>query len=142
MLRRAIAPVICVLFIGLIALRIWRYATFEERRSDMPPQVVDAAERELFLTAQGRYSLADIAANGRLLPSERFRGFRANHDLRPQLGDRLCPITRTKANRECTWIVSGQTYEFCCPPCIAEFVRQAQEQPEQMLPPEAFVKRQ
>lgn len=140
MFPRAIAVVICALFVGLVALRIWRYSTFEGREPDMPPQVVDAAERELFLTAQGKYSLADIAANGRLLPSERFRGFRANHELRPQPGDRLCPITRTKANRECTWIVGGQTYEFCCPPCIAEFVRQAKEEPDQVQSPKAIVK--
>ena len=86
-----------------------------------------------------KYSLADIAANGSLVPSEKYRGFRAAHDFQPQPGDRLCPITRTKAHPECTWIVGGQTYEFCCPPCIAEFVRQAKEQPERIMSAEEYV---
>lgn len=130
-----------LLFLGLLAHRIWRYASFEPQSLQMPPQVVSAEEQTLFRSSGGSYSPADIAANGDLLPSEKFSGFRAKHDNRPQTGDQLCPITRTKAHRECTWIVGGQTYEFCCPPCIAEFVRQAKENPESILPPQAYVKK-
>ena len=139
MLRRLIPAMIYVCFVGLIGQRVWRYATFEQQSFEMPPQVADAEERNLYLSPAGAYSLADIAANGSLLPSEKFRGFRTRHDFQPQPGDQLCPITRTKAHRDCTWIVGSQTYEFCCPPCIAEFVRQAKEQPEKIRPPEAYI---
>ncbi|MEJ7590956.1 MAG: hypothetical protein WKF77_05360 [Planctomycetaceae bacterium] len=139
MSHRLIPGAIGLLFLGLLAHRIWRYASFEQQSLQMPPQVVDAEEQNLFRSPAGRYSLADIAANGNLFPSEKFSGFRARHDYRPQSGDQLCPITRTKAHRDCTWIVGGQTYKFCCPPCIAEFVRQAKTQPENILPPHAYV---
>lgn len=139
MLRRLLLITIGVLFAGLVAQRIWRYATFEQRSVSMPLQVADAEERELYSSPAGLYTLADIEANGKLLPSEKFRGFRAQHDFQPQSGDRLCPITRTKAHRDCTWIVGGQRYEFCCPPCVAEFVRQAKELPELIRSPETYV---
>ena len=139
MLRRLIFATICLLFLGLVAQRVWRYTTFEQQGLEMPRQIANADERNLYLSPAGAYSLADIAANGRRLPSEKFGDFRAQHDFRPRPGDRLCPITRTKAHRECAWIVGGQTYEFCCPPCIAEFVLQAKEQPEHIRPPEAYV---
>jgi hypothetical protein len=108
---------------------------------DMPAKVVDDEERELYLTPGGIYTAADIAANGNVTASEKFRGFRAKHDHNPQPGDRLCPITRTKANPDCAWIIAGQTYEFCCPPCIDEFVRLAKESPDAIAPPEAYVQR-
>ena len=139
MVRQLILSAICMLFVGLVAERIWRYATFKQRNLRMPPQVAASEERSLYLSPAGGYSLADIEANGNVLPSEKFRDFRPQHDFRPQPGDHLCPITRTKAHRECTWIVGGQAYEFCCPPCIAEFIRQAKEQPEHIRPPEAYV---
>jgi hypothetical protein len=139
MLRRLLLVAIFVLFCGLVAQRIWRYATFEQRNVQMPLQVADAEERELYSSPAGAYTLSDIESNGNLLPSEKFRNFRAQHDFRPRPGDRLCPVTRTKAHRECTWIVGGQTYEFCCPPCISEFVRDAKAQPDHILPPEAYV---
>ena len=139
MIRGMVPVAIGLLFLGLVAQRIGRYATFEQRDIQMPLPVADADERNLFLLPAGKYTGADIAANGDLLPSEKFRGFRPQHDLQPQPGDRLCPITRTKANRECSWIVDGQKYEFCCPPCIAEFVLQAKQQPERILPREAYV---
>lgn len=141
MSHRLIPVAICLLFFGLVAHRIWRYASFEQQTLQMPPQVIDAEEQTLFLSPAGNYSLTDIASNGSLLPAQKYSGFRAQHDYRPQSGDHLCPITRTKAHSECTWIVGGQTYEFCCPPCIAEFVRQAKEQPESILPPQAYVRK-
>jgi len=146
MTSRWISAAIVLLFVALVGQRIYRYATFDSATFGtvrpelaMPRPVVDAEERELYLTAGGAYTQADIAANGPTLPSQKYRGFRENHDLQPRPGDRLCPITRTKASAECTWIVAGRTYEFCCPPCIAEFVRAAKEQPERLQPPEAFV---
>jgi hypothetical protein len=106
----------------------------------MPAQVGEGEERALHLVAGGRYTTADIEANGRTVPSLKYRGFQARHDIAPQPGDRLCPVTHTKANPACTWTVGGRVYQFCCPPCIDEFVRQAKEQPDRLVPPEAYVK--
>lgn len=139
MLRRISIAVVLLLFAALLAQRIGRYAAFSPERTAMPAVVGGHEERRLFQSPQGKYTLADIAANGALLPSEKYRGFRAQHDFEPQPGDRLCPITRTKGNPECTWIVDGQTYEFCCPPCIAEFVGIARQHPEQILLPEEYI---
>ncbi len=138
-MRQFVIAGILVLFAALVTQRVWRYATFDANRREMPPALADDEERALFLSPQGKYTLADIAANGNVLPSEKFRGFRAQHDLQPLPGDQLCPITRTKANKDCQWIVAGETYEFCCPPCIAEFVRQAKEQPELVYPVDSYV---
>ena len=57
----------------------------------------------------------------------------------PKPGDKICPITDTKANPKCTWIVGGKTYQFCCPPCIDEFVRLAKENPDKVKDPEEYV---
>lgn len=140
MSQRLISITIGFLFIGLITHRIWRYASFDQQSISMPSEVVDAEEQTLFRSPGGIYSRADIAANGDLLPSDRYSRFRARHDFRPRAGEKICPITRTKAHTECTWIVGDRTYEFCCPPCIVEFVRQAKEQPENILPPENYVR--
>lgn len=102
---------------------------------------IERAERELYQTPGGVYTAADIAANGPDLPSRRFAGISARHDMHPKPGDRLCPITGTLANREFPWVVAGETYTFCCPPCIEEFVRMAKEKPDAIKPPESYVKR-
>jgi hypothetical protein len=104
-----------------------------------PPAVDDAEERELFLTAGGKYTEADIAANGFQTASQKFKGFKAAHDLRPKAGDKICPITLTKANPECTWVVAGKEYQFCCPPCVTEFVMLAKEDGD-IKDPEDYVK--
>lgn len=49
----------------------------------------------------------------------------------PQRGDKVCRISDTKANPRFTWVLGGQRYEFCCPPCIDEFLTLAKEHPEQ-----------
>jgi hypothetical protein len=104
----------------------------------MPPKVTDAAERELYLKPAGAYLAADIVANGSQTASEKYRGFRAKHDMNPQSGDLVCPVTRTKANPQCTWVVSGKEYQFCCPPCIDEFVQRAKQKPESIEQPESY----
>lgn len=108
---------------------------------EMPSKVTAEAERELYLTPNGRYTSTDIEANGGRTASQQYQGFQARHDLHPQPGDKLCPITRTKASPDCSWIVDGHRYEFCCPPCIDEFVRLAKEQPDQLQKPTEFVAR-
>ncbi len=104
----------------------------------MPDKVTDESERALYFEPGGKYSTGDINANGSQLPSEKFAGFRAQHDFSPKPGDRICPITRTKANPECAWVIDGRRYEFCCPPCIDEFVTIAKERPDDLLAPDAY----
>jgi hypothetical protein len=108
----------------------------------MPAKVTNDEERRLYLTPGGLYTEADVEANGRQTASQKFHGFTARHDLHPQAGERLCPITLTKANPGCTWIVAGKRDDFCCPPCVDEFVRLAKENPEQIKPPESYVQGQ
>ena len=112
-----------------------------EHAAEMPAKVIDDEERRLYLTPGGDYTAADIAANGRRTASDRFKGFRAKHDQHPKAGDRLCPVTNTKAHPDCSWVVGGKTYTFCCPPCVDEFVRQAKEKPGTIRPPEEYVQK-
>ena len=130
-------------FVGLVAYRVWRSADLPQVRSEasMPALLGEVEERELHLAPAGKYTRADIRANGGTVPSQKYRGFRARHDYNPRPGDRLCPVTRTKASPDCTWTVGGRVYQFCCPPCIDEFVRLAKERPENVQPPDAYVQR-
>ncbi len=109
--------------------------------TEMPAKVADEEETALYLTAGGKYTEADIEANGRMTASAKFKGFRAAHDLNPKVGEQICPVTLTKANPKCTWIIGGKTYEFCCPPCIDEFVILAKEEPAEVKEPEQYVKK-
>lgn len=97
-------------------------------------------EKKLFLTPGGCYTGQDIIDNGRMTSSQKFKGFFPSHDLKPKKGDRICPITLTKANPKCSWIINGKEYWFCCPPCVEEFVKLAKEKPEQVKSPERYVK--
>jgi len=107
----------------------------------MPAPLPGDEAATLFLTPGGLYTAADIEANGRRTPQQTFAKFRAKHDADPKVGDRLCPISETKANPACTWVVAGKTYEFCCPPCVEEFVRMAKETPDAIRDPDFYVKR-
>lgn len=107
----------------------------------MPTKVANEAETQLYLTAGGTYTQADIEANGNITASQKFAGFQAAHDLKPKVGDKLCPVTRTKASPNCVWIIGGESYEFCCPPCVDEFVALAKSSPEQVKPPDQYIKR-
>lgn len=106
----------------------------------MPAKVADDQERKLYLTPGGKYTQADIEANGNQVASAKFAGIKAQHDAKPQTGDALCPISMTKANSKFSWVIDGKTYEFCCPPCVDEFVAMAKENPEKLLPPESYRK--
>lgn len=107
----------------------------------MPDKVNDDEEQKLYLTAGGLYTEADIKANGNATASQKFAGFMSAHDMKPKPGDKICPVTMTKANPKCTWVVGGKTYEFCCPPCVDEFVKLAKENPNDVKEPDAYVKR-
>jgi hypothetical protein len=98
-------------------------------------------EQLLYLTPGGKYTEADIKANGNLTASQKFKGVMSSHNMKPKSGDKICPITRTKANPGFTWIVGGKTYEFCCPPCVDEFVKTAKERPEEIKEPGSYVKK-
>jgi hypothetical protein len=131
---------IALAFLALVGHRIWRSAAPRGELPVMPQRAGDDEEQQLHRTPGGAYTQADIEANGRTLPSQKYRGFQARHDVNPRPGDRLCPVTRTVASPRCTWKVGDREYQFCCPPCIDEFVRLAREFPDQILPPEAYVK--
>ena len=125
-----------------ISVGLWGYTRLWQAESGvtMPIKVADEAERELYLTPGGIYTATDIESNGNMTASERFVGFRAEHDFSPRPGDQLCPITRTKANEDCAWVIAGRRYTFCCPPCIDEFLEVAKNRPESVLPPQGYTK--
>ena len=106
----------------------------------MPTKVADAEERKLYLTAGGKYTETDIKANGTVTASRKFKGLKAEHDLKPKAGDKICPVTLTKANSKFSWVIGGKTYEFCCPPCVDEFVALAKEKPDEVKEPEEYRK--
>lgn len=113
--------------------------TSQPHEPEMPAKVVADEEQQLYLTAGGRYTEADIAANGRVTASQKYADFHSAHDFDPKPGDTLCPVTRTKAHPDCKWIIDGKTYLFCCPPCMDELVRLAKEEPEKLQAPDQFI---
>jgi len=129
-----------LLLISLIAIiGVWLWTRLEHDPA-MPSKIENAEEVSLYLEPGGIYTLDDIEANGRRTASDKFLGFRAVHDFSPMPGDRICPITRTKANPDCDWIIAGQRYEFCCPPCIDEFLSLAKRSPDQVLSASQYIK--
>lgn len=107
----------------------------------MPERLPPADEQALYLTPAGLYTTNDIAANGNVTAAQKFRGVTASHDMKPKVGDRICPITNTKANPKFTWVVDGKPYEFCCPPCVDEFVKLAKEEPSAIRAPGDYIRR-
>jgi hypothetical protein len=105
----------------------------------MPAKVANDEERTLYLTPGGLYTEADIKANGGMTASEKFKGQKPAHDAHPRKGDKICPISETKANPKFKWVVGGKTYEFCCPPCVDEFVKTAKEKPQEIKAPGDYV---
>jgi hypothetical protein len=107
----------------------------------MPDKLAENDEQSVYLVAEGRYTAADIIANGQVTASQKFKGMKSSHDMNPKTGDRICPITQTKANPNFTWIVDGKSYQFCCPPCIDEFVKKAKSSAEPIEDPASYVKK-
>jgi YHS domain-containing protein len=106
-----------------------------------PAKKADDQDTALYLKPGGAYTQSDIDANGRVTPRVKYKGFVATHDIKPKVGDRLCPVTLTKSNAKLTWVVAGKTYEFCCPPCLDEFVQMAKEKPGELKTPQDYVKK-
>jgi hypothetical protein len=128
--------------IGGERFRLGFASVSESHDEGMPAKVAAEEERKLYLVPGGKYTEADIKANGNVTASEKFKGLKAQHDLRPKPGEKICPVTLTKANPKFTWVVAGKAYEFCCPPCVDEFVKTAKESPDEIKEPEAYVKKQ
>lgn len=112
----------------------------EARHADaaMPAKRATDEERALFLTPGGRYTAADIKANGETVPTLKFAGIRPTHDARPKPGAKVCPIPETVSNPKFAWVVGGQRYEFCCVPCVEEFVATAKDTPDAIKGPDAY----
>lgn len=111
------------------------------QHEEMPPKRAADEEQQLYLTPGGLYTAEDIKANGSTTASVKFKGIVSNHDAKPSPGDKICPISMTKANPQFTWIVGGKAYEFCCPPCIDELVKVAKSSPEAIKDPSEYVKK-
>jgi len=107
----------------------------------MPAKVADEEEKKLYLTPGGLYTSADIKANGNMTASQKFQGIKPAHDAQPKPGDSVCPISETKANDKFVWVIGGKKYEFCCPPCVDEFLIRAKEKPDTIKPPEEYRKK-
>jgi YHS domain-containing protein len=142
MIGKRVEVTIPILRIGNERFRIgFKSAPEAHVAADMPAGVSSDEERKLYLTPGGNYTAADIEANGNVTPSQKFKGQMASHDMKPKPGDKICPITATKANAKFTWIIGGKSYEFCCPPCIDEFVMLAKDRPDQIKDPESYLKK-
>ncbi len=102
-----------------------RFRFAHEQHLAMPKGTTHDLAQTLYLISGGSYTEEDIEANGRTTAAEKYAGFIPKHDPSPVDGDWICPITKTKANPECSWIIAGDTYYFCCPPCIDEFLAKA-----------------
>ncbi len=113
----------------------------DDHDEPMPVKSDGDDERKLYLTAGGKYTEADIKANGYMTASQKFKGLKPAHDAEPKPGDKVCPISKTKASPKFTWVVGGKTYEFCCPPCVDEFVQKAKEKPNEVKDPADYVQR-
>lgn len=109
-------------------------------QEEMPASLAAGEVGTLYLTPAGKYTAADIAANGNLTAAQKFKGIMSSHDMKPKAGDRICPITSTKANPKFSWTIDGKAYQFCCPPCVDEFVRIAKFHPDDIQPPETYIK--
>lgn len=111
------------------------------QHDELVPAMAAATEvRDLYLTPGGIYTADDIIANGNMTAAEKFKGLVSSHDMKPKAGDKVCPITKTKANPKFRWIVGGKAYEFCCPPCVDEFVKTAKNSPNEIKEPADYVK--
>ena len=113
----------------------------DSHAADIMPDKVNAEEEVvLYLSPGGAYTEADIKANGGVTASQKFKGVMSSHDMNPKPGDKICPVTLTKANSKFTWIVGGKPYEFCCPPCVDEFLKTAKQNPTALKNPDEYVK--
>jgi YHS domain-containing protein len=138
---KAIEVTIPNLWIGGERFRIGFSTAVASHDTGMPGAVTGMEEQKLYFTPAGKYTQADIDANGKLSAAAKFKGFMSKHDMAPKPGDLICPVTFTKANPKIEWTVDGKKYLFCCPPCVDEFVRMAKEEPDQIKAPEEYIQK-
>jgi len=136
---KAIDVTIPNLRIGTERFRVGFTTAVQQHDNAMPAAVSGAEEQKLYFTPGGKYTQADIDANGSLSAGAKFRGLMTKHDMAPMPGDFICPVTFTKANPKVDWQIDGKKYLFCCPPCVDEFVRMAKEEPDSLKEPEDYV---
>ena len=136
---KAIDVTIPNLRIGTERFRVGFTTAVQQHDNGMPAAVSGAEEQKLYFSPGGKYTQADIDANGKMSAGAKFRGFMSKHDMSPKPGDVICPVTFTKANPKIEWQVDGKKYLFCCPPCVDEFVRMAKEEPDSLKAPEDYV---
>lgn len=125
---------------ALAALRAL-YPAGALRGAANPAAKPSGKEAALFLTPGGAYTPADVQANGNQTVSQKYPDFAASHDTKVRPGERVCPISETRPDPKLTWIVAGKTYQFCCPPCVTEFVQKAKTNPGAIKAPEAYTKK-
>jgi YHS domain-containing protein len=106
-----------------------------------PMATTGADDKDLYLTPGGKYTAKDIEANGSFTAAQKFKGIRSTHDMSPVAGDLICPITATKANPKFTWTIDGKEYQFCCPPCVDEFLKLAKQDPDAIKEPSEYTKK-
>ena len=136
---KAIDVTIPNLRIGTERFRVGFTTAVQQHDNGMPAAVSGAEEQKLYFSPSGKYTQADIDANGKMSAGAKFRGFMSKHDMSPKPGDVICPVTFTKANPKIEWQVDDKKYLFCCPPCVDEFVRMAKEEPDSLKAPEDYV---
>jgi hypothetical protein len=114
----------------------------EKAAHDEPvSSLIPEKARALYLMPGGKYTVEDIQANGNTTPQQKYKGMESTHDAKPQPGDKICPISMGKSNPKFTWVVGGKTYEFCCVPCMDEFVRTAKTKPDEIKDPSEYIKK-
>jgi hypothetical protein len=109
-----------------------------KRSEEEVAEAYKADQRRIYLTPGGKYTEDDIAASGRATAAAKYRGRHSKHETLARPGDRVCPITGFKASAAVVWWVSGCAYQFCCQPCIDDFVLLAKEQPAEIRKPEDY----
>ncbi|MFO0842318.1 MAG: hypothetical protein U0797_07940 [Gemmataceae bacterium] len=114
---------------------------FDQVRSSADAGAHVEAERRLYLTPGGKYTEADIEANGSTTARQKYGEFEAKHDLDPTARKWVCPVSLVRSTPGFSWVVDGKPYRFCCPPCIDEFVRLAKDEPERIKRSEEYLKR-
>ena len=77
---------------------------------------------------------------GNVTASQKFKGMKSTH-ADAVAGEKVCPIFGTRPNAKFTWVVNGKPYEFCCPPCVDEFVKAAKESPASIKEPGDYLKK-
>jgi hypothetical protein len=99
-----------------------------------------AEERDLYAKPEGKYTEADARANGTQPASDKFADLSPDHEEAAS-GDRICPVSRLKASPRVSWVVGGDTYTFCCAPCVDVFLETAKQRPIEVKSPEQYVRK-